>query len=234
MTWREEALAHAIEEAPSESCGLLIVLKGKKHYWPCKNLSLDKCDLFLIDPDDWVRAEEAGEVIAVVHSHPNSSPDASRADLVGCEASGLPWEIVNPATGEWNSIEPCGYKMPLIGRPWIWGVADCWTLVRDWYAEQGIDLPDWERPRTREDFAKAPMFDGLWKEAGFRELKDDESLEVGDMLLLDFCGSINHVAVLVEPQKILHHHHGRLSSRDNYNELLLKCTQRRLRHASQD
>jgi proteasome lid subunit RPN8/RPN11 len=233
MTWREEALAHAIEEAPRESCGLLIVLKGEKHYWPCKNLSLGKTDLFLIDPIDWARAEDTGEVVAVVHSHPHSAPDASRADLVGCEASGLPWEIVSPKTGEWNTIEPCGYKMQLIGRPWIWGVADCWTLVRDWYAEQGIDLPDWERPRTQEEFTKAPMFDKLWKEAGFRELGDDEGLKRGDALLLDFRGSLNHVAVLVEPQKILHHLYGRLSSRDTYNDVLLKCTKRRLRHASQ-
>lgn len=234
MTWREEALAHAIEEAPRESCGLLVVSVGLESYVPCKNLSEDPQELFVIDPDDWAKAEDKGEVLAVVHSHPNCSPDPSRADLIGCEASGLPWEIVSPVTNEWGRIEPSGYKMPLIGRPWVWAVTDCWTLVRDWYGEQGIELPDWKRPRSADEFAKAPMFDGLWAEAGFRELDKDEPLKPGDALLISFRGTLNHVAVLVEPQTVLHHLRGRLSSRDVYGDVLLKCTERRLRHASQD
>jgi len=234
MTWRDDAIDHALSESPKESCGLVIVKKGVESYLPCRNLAISPNQMFIIHPSDWAKAEDEGEIISVVHSHPKTPPMPSQADLAGCEASGLRWDIVNPHKGTWGQCRPSGYKLPLIGRSWIWGVSDCWTLVRDWYMENGIDLPDWPRPATPEEFASAPMFDELWAEAGFRELAEHEELQVKDALLFSFKGSLNHVGVLVEPQAVLHHLRGRLSSRDFYGSALLQSTARRLRHASQD
>ena len=49
--WRDDALEHAIKEDPRESCGLLIIKKGKEVYFPCKNLAFDPKDQFIIDAD---------------------------------------------------------------------------------------------------------------------------------------------------------------------------------------
>lgn len=232
MSWKDVALAHAKEQDPKESCGLLIEVKGKEKYYPCKNLSNWSNQCFIIDPADYAKAEDTGKILAVIHSHPTTQPIASQADMISCEDTNLPWHIVNPKTEKWGYYEPSGYKPPLIGRHWVWGVTDCWALVRDWYKEKkGITLRDWERPITPEEFIADPMFERCAWRTGFRQLRPEEKLENGDLLFMSILTTgLNHVAIFIDGD-VLHHLADRISCKEPYNEWLLKCTGMRLRYA---
>ena len=232
MSWRDVALAHAKDQDPKESCGLLIEIKGKEKYYPCKNLSNWSNQCFIIDPIDYAKAEDTGKILAVIHSHPTTQPIASQADMISCEDTNLPWHIVNPKTEQWGYYEPSGYKPPLIGRHWVWGVTDCWALVRDWYKEtKGIIFRDWESPITPEEFIADPMFERCAWRTGFRQLRPEEKLENGDLLFMSILTSgLNHVAIFIDGD-VLHHLADRISCKEPYNEWLLKCTGMRLRYA---
>tara|TARA_R100000231_G_scaffold2759_1_gene5021 strand:+ start:1766 stop:2473 length:708 start_codon:yes stop_codon:yes gene_type:complete len=234
MSWKDDALVHAKDQNPKESVGLLLNIKGKKRYYPCQNLSITSHQEFILNPEDYVKADNLGDIIGIVHSHPICSPEPSQADRVSCEKSNLPWYIVNPESEEWSYLEPNGYKAPLIGRKWVWGVTDCWSLVVDWYKqEKGIELKDYERNMTPDEFLFDPLFESYAWRTGFRELRPEERLKKGDVLLMSIMyPTLNHVAIFLGDM-VLHHLADRLSCREPYSAWLYKSTGKRYRYASE-
>ena len=234
MNWKEAALSHAKDQDPKESCGLLLNIRGKEKYFPCRNLAMTSHQCFILDPEDYVKGSNLGEIVGIIHSHPITPPTPSQADRISCEHSNLPWYIVNPKTEKWADLHPEGYKPELCGRPWVWGVTDCWSLVRDWYKkEKNIDLIDYERSMTPQQFLENPLFEKYAKDTGFRELENDEPPKVGDVLLMSIMHpTLNHVAIFLGDM-VLHHLADRLSCKEPYSEWLLKCTGKRYRYASQ-
>nr|BAR21406.1 putative peptidase [uncultured Mediterranean phage uvMED]BAR21865.1 putative peptidase [uncultured Mediterranean phage uvMED]BAR21877.1 putative peptidase [uncultured Mediterranean phage uvMED] len=233
MNWKEAALAHAKDQDPKECCGLLLNIRGKERYHPCRNLSAQSDEYFILDPEDYIKGSNLGEITAIIHSHPDTPPVASQADKMSCEQTKLPWYIVNPKTETWGYYEPCGYEAPLLGRPWVWAVTDCWSLVVDWYKkEKGIKLLDYERPTRIEDFTDDPVFERYLPSRGFRLLRPEEPLINGDVLAMSILGKgLNHVAIFIDGD-VLHHSADRLSCREPYSPWLLKCTGGRYRYAA--
>lgn len=212
---------HADQDAPREACGLIVAGADGPVYVRCRNLSARPDDQFRIAAEDFAAAEDAGEVLAVVHSHHGDTWAPSMADRVSCEASGLPWVITG--VDGFGSIEPCGYRAPLLGRPFVHGVLDCWAVIRDWYAqERGIELVN--PPRADDWWANGgDLYRELLPGAGF-DLVDDEP-RPGDLFLMQIRAPVpNHAAVYLGDGVILHHLCGRLSERVVYGGMWAKIT----------
>tara|TARA_R100001163_G_scaffold65316_1_gene62089 strand:+ start:4878 stop:5585 length:708 start_codon:yes stop_codon:yes gene_type:complete len=227
---RAEILQHAKAEDPRECCGLVAVVKGRQRYFPCQNIAQTPDEHFVLD--GWHEVEDKGEVVAVVHSHPKTNPAPSIADRVACEKSELPWFIVNPKTEGWGYCQPEGFKLPYVGREFVHGVVDCYTLVRDWYArEYGIQLRDYDRRDQWWDHGENLYVENFKKE-GFRKIPVEE-VRQGDLILMNLVSPVpNHAAIYMGDQQLLHHVQGRLSSRDVYGGYYGKSTACALRHES--
>lgn len=225
---RTAAIAHAHAEYPREACGLLVVVRGRERYWPCRNIAAGT-EHFALHPEDYAAAEDAGDVVAVFHSHPNAGPQPSQADRVACEATGLPWWIVGVPVIRWAHLQPEGYRLPLVGREFVHGVVDCYSLIRDYYLDElGIELPDFER--RDEWWNKGEnIYAQNFEKAGFTRVKSDPQRH--DVILMQVQANVpNHGAVYLGDGIILHHLHGRLSCREVYGGYFLKHTWALLRH----
>lgn len=234
--------AHALEAYPDESCALAVVVKGRERYVRCKNIAPDPRKTWVISGEEYAAVADAGEIIAVMHSHPDEAAVASQADRVQCEHSAHPWYIVgvlrDPADDSLtltpiNSIVPEGYEAPLIGREFFHGTLDCYTLIQDWYArERGITLPDFEHPDDWWDDGHSALYLEHFRDAGFEPC--DGPLREGDVILMTIRsgnGTPNHAGVYVGEGLMLHHLMGRLSSRDPYGGYYAEVTQLVVRYA---
>ena len=229
---KEKALAHAKEEYPKEAVGLVHVIKGKNRYFKCQNLAETPDEHFILNPKDYLEAEKKGEIIAVVHSHPKTNPAPSPADKVACEASGLPWFIVNPNTETWGEYKPEGWELPYVGREFSHGIVDCYSLVRDFYKREfKLQLNDYNRRDQWWEKGENMYLDNFAKE-GFKETTL-EQITYGDLFLMQLESPVpNHAGIYLGDGVVLHHVQGRLSSRDVYGGYYQKVTAKVLKHES--
>ena len=115
---RRELEQHALEEAPNEACGLVLVREDRAvGYHRGRNAEASPYRFRLeVDPEVWF-LEDEGYELAVFHSHPSSAPQPSRADL---ERAGLwasrPWLILRTDTRElaaWRLDDGRAEQVPL-------------------------------------------------------------------------------------------------------------------------
>lgn len=227
----EEIKLHAQECYPKECCGLICIVKGREKYFKCRNLAVLDWD-FIIHPEDYAKAEDAGEIVTIVHSHCNRPATPTQCDLVSCEKFGKPWMIISWPTGQTYEFSPSGYKADLIGRQYHHGVLDCYTVCKDYYKEVlNIDLPD--PVRQDEWWLKGEnLYLENFQEIGFIKV-DPLNMKLHDGILMQLASPVaNHAAVYIGDNKILHHVANRLSSRDIYGGWFRKCTVAVIRHKS--
>ena len=225
----DDIVAHARQELPRESCGVVVVFKGKHKYIPCINDSNGIND-FIMNPKSFADAEDLGEVVYIVHSHPHTPNKPSGSDLVNIERTNIPWLIINPHTKEYTVTNPSGYIAPLIGRQFQHAVLDCYSLIIDYYKQElNITIPDYQREESWWLLGHNLYLENF-QSANF-ELVTDGSLKPHDVVFMQLGSStVNHAGIFTSEGYLLHHIMGRLSSKDVYSGYYRNITTHIVRH----
>lgn len=229
-------------EYPRESVGIVVAAPdGAQAYLRCTNAAEAPGQHFVLPGHEYAAAEDQGEIVAIVHSHPDGAALASQQDMLGCEASGHPWLIIavggDPvAAGGHTMIRPHGFTLPLIGREFDYMHANCYHLIKDWYAaELGIELPAFNTGPDQWWNPKHPNYRPGWspyeqyvEEAGFRPVSG--APRRGDIITMQIRAEVpNHAAVYIGDGLILQHLSDRLSTRDVYGGYWAEVTRSILR-----
>jgi len=153
-----------------------------------------------------------------------------------CKALNLPYAVWNCGGSEAFWLDP-QQSAGLLGRPWNYGIYDCYSAVRDWYQQQmGVSMGDYAR-----------QYEGEWQTRGFTHFEDNfaaegftripvtADLQRGDVIMFrirnqDCC---NHVAVVEDPAANMLYQHlvGRLSGLTAYSDYFRENTYMVLRRA---
>ena len=106
--WKQDAIKHAQQCDPEESCGIVGIKNKKEKYYPCKNISNEfKAESFVIDPLDYADIEDSvDEIIGIVHSHPQNVLKFSESDKYSCKSIDLTFYLVSTKSDKIAVIRP--------------------------------------------------------------------------------------------------------------------------------
>ena len=217
-----EAKKHAVECFPKESCGLIV----SGEYVACENVAETPEQDFRIDPSHIIAS--GNNLQAVIHSHPlpfAAAPSASDMQaqidsacifgIISCNKN----EAYEPifwgdflleeeygTNGKPRGLGPDGKpREALIGRNFIPGASDCYTLIRAWYWQnKKIYLPEF--PRDDVWWKKnGDLYRQGFSKAGFREITMREA-QPGDVVLGQIRSAYpNHGGIILDHSLVLHH-----------------------------
>ena len=110
----------------------------------------------------------------------------------------------------------------LVGRQWLYGKFDCYTIVRDYYKLLGIIMPDYERPKDL--ITSDSIFLDQAKNCNFKQI-DFEERSKDDVLIMKL-GTKNpmHAAIFLGDNTILHQKYESLSCTENYSVYYRRST----------
>ena len=128
---------HFKNEYPREGCGVLSVVKGKKVFFPCTNIAEDDED-FIIDSKEYIKLLRTTDIIGIVHSHPDRSPEPTESDTKYCNTLGIPYYIFSYPDMKLEVVQPEKNLTELYGREYEFGVLDCFEAMRDYLKSQNI------------------------------------------------------------------------------------------------
>lgn len=201
----------AIKNYPNECWGYIIPRRWQLELMPCENLAKDKLNCVVTDPRNYIKAYNEGAV-SFYHSHPTPPSEIHGFEQHIANELQMSSIIYTNYLDRFDVLNPEDKIFPLENRPFLYGVFDCWTLVRDKiFLTDGRKLTNYKEPWGWWASGKSAFTENIGKE-GYRET---DTLENGNVILMNWhCDIPNHIGYY-ENGRVLHHYLGGLSKWDN-------------------
>jgi hypothetical protein len=223
---QRDSLVEIVQGAyPNE--GIALLLKSGRligvdniHEQPLENFRIRDKDYIKYDP------------VAVIHSHPVTNEnrpangilkdgrEPSLADLKFRQSVDIPCGIVSVLP--WMDVSdvlwyPASLEDRILGRNFIFNYHDCYHLIRSYHWQVfGLYLNDYPTEELWWDKQKDYYTENFEKE-GFHPI-DLKDIKVGDSLLGKVKSPVvNHAAIYLGDDKILHHLFGRTARVDRFS-----------------
>ena len=153
---------HALTTSPQECCGLIVEEPTHltQHAIRCKNLAENPLHNFSIDPRDYLTAARKGKIQATYHSHLGKE-GFSEIDKMNSSANQLKYILYSIQQDLFSEFDPSTNKILYLNKPFKIGVNDCFTLVKNYYADNlQLKLPEeivkiYKQSSEKEDLQRA-------------------------------------------------------------------------------
>jgi len=225
---------------PKEICGLIYFNQETYRFdiFSCKNRAKNKNDSFIISPQDYLSCSKLGKITACYHSHSNDNLEFSQIDTNNSNLYNIYYLLYNVKFDIFKFYSPNEHSNNYIGRPFILGKSDCFTLMKEYaYREHKITInfPNaLNYPRSLEDIND--MYEKNFIDAGFIKLTKGTELKKSDGLMMLFPNVSDkyptHAAVYLGDNTILHQPFNSFSCVNIYDNFFKKHTSYVLRHRS--
>jgi proteasome lid subunit RPN8/RPN11 len=216
INFLDEIEQHFKEWYPKEGCGVIGVVKGELKWFPCDNVASVNED-FIIDSKQYIAISKKCDIVGIVHSHPDSTPEPSAFDIKYCNALGIPYYIFNYPEMDMFKLEPVRETKSLYGREYELGVNDCFSASVDYYKSIGLNISNRPLHMPKERWwneGENYFTEENIKTWGFKAVED--SMKEGDLLVFKLMANVaNHCGVYLGEDIFYHHALNRISCREN-------------------
>jgi len=183
-----------------ETCGFVLE-SGETLQVP--NIASDPVNEFEISAEHYARFDD--QIKGIWHSHLRLA-GFSPLDQSVMASDTLPWGVYCLRDNSFHQCDPTT-TAPLEGRPFVFGVYDCYSLVSDALKQMGVELPAWQRGNWGEwNTPEFKSFDLEWHNVG--RAVPNGVYQPGDILLMnlgDHPGHTDHVGVFTTSKHFMHH-----------------------------
>lgn len=206
---KSQIKTHSLELPNEEVCGFILddntVIKAR-------NTSFNKSKNFSIHPEDYINAENSGNIVGIYHSHPSKNNNFSDFDKINAENHNKIYIMYCLKTDTFHEFYPGNYKNKYIGIKFDYKTNNCFTIIKNFYKQElniEIDVNSEFVNIDEKWYEKNPeLYRDIWKlNPNFLEVMNKNNIQKYDIILfnyVDISRPGHHFAIYLDDNTFLH------------------------------